>query len=201
MTISEPKSHLEKIVAHLQGGAELEGDELLKFMRVNLADDLTRQYGSRRKVAPMLLNAVRAKYRQEGYAMKYTQKMAYEDIADAEYIYATTTAQQKQYHLNILMDWIMQDRRLALAKKDLRTLSQVTKNYITAIEKFLRTDELNMDELRVPQMVYLFKPELLNVPMPDSMEQLERELIELQRIDTPLNSMPTYAQENNNGHG
>jgi len=176
------QSDLDIICDFIVGRAELPPRLELRFERINVADDLLNQYLSVKKVAPILHRAIMGKYQLRGISQSYTLRTAYRDIEDAQFIYRKPSDREKKWHMDLLLEWIGENRRIAFKKKDVRAMADATALFSKAIELLQKMPDKDMaEQLEVPQLVYTFKPELLNVPVPEG-EELERQLKELQEM-------------------
>lgn len=153
----------------------------LKLERMDSCRDLIKTYGSRTRVAPVL---------QKQFGISKAQ--AYRIIEDTQVVYGTTQKTSREFWLDIILGFIIDDRKKALLKGDFKSAAVMQKNMITAIEKLAGTNEsIPFEKVQPPPVVIGFFPETLKVELPEDWEDQIKQIIKPKR---KIDQMPTEAE-------
>ncbi len=138
-----------------------------KLRRMETAAELLRKYGSRQRVVGMLLKL--STYTEMGSDSRAT---AYRDVDDAIDVFGTEHRKSKAFYVDMLFEMMYSTREKALAAQDLKTVVACEKNIKDAVKDFLGDKEaVDWSKLQPPRFMVGFFPELLNVPLPDNLDQ------------------------------
>lgn len=143
-----------------------------RFEMLDTCRDLIQQYGSRLRVSKLLMNT-----------FGISKAQAYRIFESTVFVFGSsqkTTA--REFWLDIIMGFIIDDRKKALIKQDYKSVAAMQKNMITAIEKFAGDNKtVPFENVQpVPVMIGFF-PELTKVELPDDWESQVKELIKPKR--------------------
>ena len=149
----------------------------IKLERLDECRDLIRQYGSRVRVAKILMSNY-----------KISRAQAYRIFESTQAVFGSTQKTSREFWLDILMGFMIDDRQKALIKQDYRSVSSIHKNMIAAVEKLAGDNKTVPFEKVQPVAVMLgFFPELTKVKLEDDWEDQVKELIKPKRkIDRVL---------------
>lgn len=142
-----------------------------KLERLDECRDLIRQYGSRVRVAKVLMNSY-----------KISRAQAYRIFESTQSVFGTTQKTSREFWLDILMGFMIDDRQKALIKQDYRSVSSIHKNMIAAVEKLAGDkDTIPFEKVQPPQIVIGFFPETTKVELPDDWEDQVKKIIKPKR--------------------
>lgn len=168
------KTDNEKIIEYLlQDGDGINLTKTLqeKLSRMDFCYDQIKQYGSRLRVAPLLVNK---------YGISKAQ--AYRVIQDTQEVYGATQKTSREFWLDIILGFMIDDRKKALLKGDFRSVSAMQKNMITAIEKLAGTNEsIPFEKIQPAPVMIGFFPDTLKVDLPDDWEDQVKQIIKPKR--------------------
>ncbi len=168
------KTDDEKIIEFLtQDGDSIRLSPALqtKLDRMDTCRDLIKQYGSRTRVAKMLMNT---------YGISRAQ--AYRLFQSTQDVYGASQRTSREFWLDILMGFMIDDRAKALIKQDYRSVASIEKNMITAVKELAGDNKaLPFEKVQpVPVMIGFF-PQLTKVELPEDWEDQVKELIKPKR--------------------
>lgn len=168
------KTDNEKIIEFLiQDGDEIRLTKKLqeKLDRMDHCRDLIKQYGARTRVANILM---------KNYQISRAQ--AYRLFQDTQDVYGATQRTSREFWLDILMGFMIDDRQKALLKQDFRSVATIEKNMITAVEKLAGDkDTIPFEKVQPPQVIIGFFPETTKVELPDDWEAQVKQIIKPKR--------------------
>lgn len=142
-----------------------------KLERLDVCRDLIRQYGSRVRVAKILMNQ-----------FKISRAQAYRIFESTQAVFGATQKTSREFWLDILIGFMIDDREKALLKKDFRSVASIQKNMITAVEKLAGDNKaLPFDKVQPPPVMIGFFPELTKVELDPDWEDQVKELIKPKR--------------------
>jgi hypothetical protein len=118
---------LEKICAFLQtkGAKPLSKTLEKRLDKIDFVDNLIRNGRSPKQVLVFL----QKRFKDE----KISRATAYRYIADAKYVYGTINRESKDYWRGVLIDLILETRRLSKAEKDYKTMASCEANLFKAL--------------------------------------------------------------------
>lgn len=179
----------DAVVAFLKGEVtekNLSAEQNRKVDRIMTCDDLIRRHGSMRQVIPILVKLMKHRYPSHGY----TNSTARLDYVDTQAIIGSTIKHNRDYNVSLLIEEMAQTRRLAMTKKDAKTLAQCDRNKIMLIEKFMGDADIPDYESLQPVLPEIgFFPELMKADVPRfedgslDFDALEKELTILRKVD------------------
>ncbi|RNI27653.1 hypothetical protein EFA69_16170 [Rufibacter immobilis] len=147
-----------------------------KLDRLQSCLELTRKYGSRLKVIPMLVK----KYNRDG--KKYSAHTAQEDFDDCQEVFGAGTQTNRMFWFDIVLGMMMDTRNAILATRNYKAASLVEVRMLNAIKDFIGDNEAYPVDKLQPQNVEVgFFPELLNVKLPDNLEEQLKKLKEAKK--------------------
>lgn len=159
------------ITEYLLGKGNLTKAQKLRLKRCTDCADLIRQYGSRIKVVTILQNL---------YGINDSE--AYQLYSDTQVIFNTEKKDTRNFHVDILLGYIVETRNKAMAAKDFKTVAVCDKNYYSVIKDFFGTeDKPDYAKLQPPEFVMGFFPNTLNTPLPNTKE-LAKQVQELLKV-------------------
>lgn len=142
-----------------------------KLERLDECRDLIRQYGSRVRVAKVLMNSY-----------KISRAQAYRIFESTQSVFGTTQKTSREFWLDILMGFMIDDRQKALIKQDYRSVSSIHKNMIAAVEKLAGDkDTIPFEKVQPPTILLGFFPDSTKVPLPDDWEDQVKQIIKPKR--------------------
>ena len=136
-----------------------------KMNRLEFCDDMIRQFGSRRKVIPLLV---------EKYHI--SRRSAYRIFQETQELYGSTSTHDKKYWVDIIVGEILATKQKAKDSSNLKIMAQCDKNLVTAVDK-LMPDDANKpyESLQLPNIELGHFPEILEVEVPEDLdEQIEK---------------------------
>lgn len=175
------------IMEYLFGKGNLSDSLKYKLKLCIECKDLIRQYKSRLKVIPILMN---------GYEI--TEKKAYEIYQDTEIIFNVDKKDKRNFHIDILMADIAETRNKAMAAKDFKTVAACDKNYHNLLKDFFGTEERpDYSKLQPVQVNIGFYPEILgtNLPSPRELEKLSLQLMKVKSSKINVSDAEDVAHE------
>lgn len=140
---------LEKICAYLQtkGAKELSKSLENRLDKIDFVDNLIRNGNSPKQVLVYL----QKRFKDE----KISRATAYRYIADAKYVYGTINRESKDYWRGVLIDLILETRRLARKEKDYKTMSSCESNLFRALGLDKEDQDLpQLDKIQPPVQLY-----------------------------------------------
>lgn len=177
------KTDDEIIIEHLNSDNPIPLSKALqtKLERIHTCRELIRDYGSRIRVAKILMNTY-----------QISRAQAYRIFESTQVVYGSTKKTSREMWLDIILGFIMDDRKKALLKGDFRSVSNMQKNMITAIEKLAGTNEsIPFEKVQPPPVVIGFFPEKLKVELPEDWEDQIKQIIKPKR---KIDQMPMEAE-------
>lgn len=133
-----------------------------------------------------------------------SRSMAYLDIVNAANFFSPgAQIDQRDVHVQIVLNWIIEDREREIAKGDdcdSRALAVMQKNYLHLIEKLMGTkDAINWDAFNLPDVEFVFDAELVKSTVttdPDELKKLLAPLLkqEKRKILDALNPQDIEAE-------
>ncbi|WBL42380.1 hypothetical protein PBT90_16715 [Algoriphagus halophytocola] len=142
-----------------------------KLERLDECRDLIRQYGSRVRVAKILMSNY-----------KISRAQAYRIFESTQEVFGTTQKTSREFWLDIIMGFMIDDRQKALIKQDYRSVSSIHKNMIAAVEKLAGDkDTIPFEKVQPPQILIGFFPETTKVELPDDWEAQVKQIIKPKR--------------------
>jgi hypothetical protein len=139
---------LEKICAFLQtkGANPLSKTLENRLDKIDFVDNLIRNGNSPKKVLVFL----QKRYKDENIS----RATAYRYIADAKYVYGTISRESKEYWRGVLIDLILETRRLARQDKDYKVMASCEGNLFKALGLDKEDQDLPpMDKIQPPIQV------------------------------------------------
>lgn len=154
-----------------------EGDNIVlterqqkKFDRLKDCHGFIKQYGNKFKV-------VKAMLRMHGDE-SYTQRDAYTDISDCNYMFGTMRPDEMNLHIDIVLGFIAEDLRRCEESNDMKHRVKLLQLYKECISEFMSDDSRKYKELQ-PQSVILGNfTELLGVTLPSDWREIVDKRIE-----------------------
>jgi len=148
-----------------------------KLKRMETAADLVRKYGSRTKAVAMLRRL--AEYTEMGAA---SQATAYRDVDDAITVLGTAPRESRDFYVDRLLEMSFSSHAKATEAQDWRAVAAIEKNIAGIIKDFMGDKEaVDWSKLQPPRILVGFMPELLNVPMPENLEEQVAQLLKKKR--------------------
>lgn len=167
------KTDEDIIKQHLISGGEIPLSKSLqeKFERMDFCRDLIKKYGSRTRVAPQIMKM---------YGVSKAQ--AYRIFESTQDVFGTTQKTSREFWLDIILGYIMQDMQKASLKGDWRSVGVMQKNMIAAVEKLAGDkDSIPFEKVQPPPIMIGFFPETLKVELPDDWEEQVKKIIQPKR--------------------
>lgn len=143
-----------------------------RFEMLDTCRDFIQQYGSRLRVTKLLMST-----------FKISKAQAYRVFESTVFVFGSSQkSSSREFYLDIILGFIMDDRKKALLKQDYKSVAAMQKNMITAIEKLAGDSKaLPFENVQPPQVMIGFFPELTKVQLPEDWEAQVKELIKPKR--------------------
>jgi hypothetical protein len=141
----ERASEFEKLLELYQteGGKNLMSEnQRLRIERMELADNLLRKYHTKPEVANMLINRYNV-----------SRATAYRDLDDSQQLFNISNDFSKQYWRSVLVDWVIDNMKLARRKDNFREVNSAQKN-LMALLGLDKDDKENIDPALLQQHIY-----------------------------------------------
>jgi hypothetical protein len=168
------KTDNEKIIEFLtQDGDDIKLSKTLqlKIERMDFCHDLIKKYGSRTRIAPLIMS----KYH-------VSKAQAYRIFQDTQDVFGSTHRTSREFWLDILLGFMMDSRQKATIKGDFRSVAAIEKNMASAIEKLAGTKEsIPFEKIQPAPIMIGFFPETLKVDLPDDWEEQVKQIIKPKR--------------------
>jgi hypothetical protein len=162
-------SDTEKIIQYLQSGdtdIQLSADLEQILKRYTKCADLIKQYGSRLKVVPMMMQL-----------FQISQAQAYRDFDNTSYVFGSTPRTSKDFYLDLLIGNIVETRTKAMTKDDFRAAAACDKNMLAVLQEYFKDQSIPWEKVQPPNMIFGFFPELTKVDVPDNWNEVIQKLI------------------------
>lgn len=164
------------IIQYLQGKGNLTAEQKETLKNCTICADLIRQHGSRLKVIPMLQKSILIKGKM------ITDRQAFKIFEQTQYIFNTDKSDRRDFHVDILLGYIVETRNKAIAAKDFKTAAACEKNYHQLIVDFYGTEEKpDYRKLQPPTILVGFYPKMLNTQIPSDLEKQVEELMKVRK--------------------
>lgn len=165
----------DAIIAFLtdeKGRAKLSKPQEAKLERLYFADDAMRLHGVREKVVAMLRNK-----------FGVSKSTALNDYYSMQRVFGTSYKHDRSYHIDLVLAKIMDTRRKAEIKGDVKTMAACDANYAKAIKEFMGDKDVpDYSELQPPTILMTLDPKVLGTPvLPES--ELKMHIQRLKRVD------------------
>lgn len=136
---------LEKICAYLISDGKKPLSEALqsRLDKMDFVDNLIRNG----RQAKQIMGFLQKKYKKE----KISRPTAYRIIADAKYVFNSTSIRTKDYDRSVAIDLILDTRARARKKGDFKTMSMCDSNYI-------KVTGVDRDDIELPDMSKIQPP-------------------------------------------
>lgn len=169
------KTDDELIIEHLLQDGDKKPLSAALQKRLEMLDtcrDFIQQYGSRLRVTKLLMST-----------FKISKAQAYRVFESTVFVFGSSQkSSSREFYLDIILGFIMDDRKKALLKQDYKSVAAMQKNMITAIEKLAGDSKaLPFENVQPPQVMIGFFPELTKVQLPEDWEAQVKELIKPKR--------------------
>lgn len=168
------KTDNEKIIEFLvQEGDEIRISKKLqeKLERMDTCRDLIRKYGSRTRVANILVKS-----------FSISRAQAYRLFQDTQDVFGSTQRTSREFWLDIILGFMMETREKALIKGDFRSAQATENNMAKAVEKLAGDkDTIPFEKVQPPQIMIGFFPETTKVELPDDWEAQVKQIIKPKR--------------------
>ena len=168
------KTDNDKIIEFLlQDGDEIQLSKKLqeKLERMDTCRDLIRKYGSRTRVANILINN-----------FKISRAQAYRLFQDTQDVFGSTQRTSREFWLDIILGFMMETREKALIKGDFRSAQSTENNMAKAVEKLAGDkDTIPFEKVQPPQIMIGFFPETTKVELPEDWEDQVKKIIKPKR--------------------
>lgn len=168
------KTDNEKIIEFLtHDGDEIKLSKKLqeKLARMDKCHDLIKRYGSRTRVAPILMR---------DYDISKAQ--AYRIFQDTQDVFGSTQRTSREFWLDIVLGFMIDSRAKATLKGDFRSVQAIEKNMVVAVEKLAGDHKAIPFEKVQPAPVMLgFFPENTKVELPEDWEDQVKKIIAKKR--------------------
>lgn len=182
------KTDNEIIIEHLMSDDPKPLSKALetKLERLDACRDLIRKYGSRVRVAKILMNDY-----------KISRAQAYRIFESTQDVFGSTQKTSREFWLDIIIGFMIDDRNKALLKGDFRSVSAMQKNMIAAVEKLAGNNEtIPFEKIQPAPVMIGFFPESMHVNLPDDWEDQVKQLIKPKRkIDKTIHDAEIVDNE------
>lgn len=140
---------LEKICAFLQtkGAKPLSKTLEKRLDKIDFVDNLIRNGNSPKQVLVYL----QKRFKED----EISRATAYRYIADAKYVYGTINRESKDYWRGVLIDLILETRRLARRDQDYKVMASCEANLFRALGLDKEDQDLpQLDKIQPPVQIY-----------------------------------------------
>lgn len=161
------KTNAERLIGYLDGSLPADAvkkPDLKKLERISQLKSWLFEYKNQRKVIKMMMNLY-----------NYSEFTAYRDLKLMERVFGPVLKQSKEIKRALADEMINQDRELAIARKDTKSLPAITRNYILLHGLDKEDPEVpDLSDFEFQPIIAAVLPEQVGIdPVPDD-ELLER---------------------------
>lgn len=147
-----------------------------KMNMIDHCDDLIRQYVTRKKVIPMLMNRYEI-------SREYARQLYMETIE----IYSTTAQVNKEYWIEYLIERNKKTYDVAYKRGNVTAMAMADNTLAKIVKDILPDDDSSVyEDFQLPAIEVGFYPELLKVDIPENLDEIVRELKSMKKRENGI---------------